>query len=216
MRPILVLLGEDDAQDLSHRLVVLEREEELDRPLAHIARAPGGAAVLIQAVWHREVNHRVVREPWKQAVQRRNLRPVAGDADAARHPLPILTGGGQQRLVLDSALVPGRQSLGLADARRGTDHRKAELAWVGRERSARYAPERPSIAVQQLVAPDRLDRPCTLVATAAGEAGMRMTVSSPQLRSNRRQLHGRSGRNVPVTHEGLAVIQRHFSREVGP
>jgi hypothetical protein len=135
MRPILVLLGEDDAQDFLDRLVVLEREEELDRPLAHIARAPGGAAVLLQAVWHREVNYRVVREPGKQAVQRRNLRPAAGEANAARHPLPILTGGGQQRLVLDTALIPGRQSLGLADARRGTDHREAEL--VGGTRAQR-------------------------------------------------------------------------------
>ena len=42
--PRLVLLREDDPQDLLDRRVVLEREQELDRPLADVARAPGGAA----------------------------------------------------------------------------------------------------------------------------------------------------------------------------
>ena len=39
-----VLLREDDSQDVLDRGVVLEREQELDRALADVARAPGGAA----------------------------------------------------------------------------------------------------------------------------------------------------------------------------
>ena len=66
LRPVatrLVLLREDDPQDLFDRLIVLERQQKFDRPLAHVARAPRRAAVLLQAMRHGQVHHRVVREP---------------------------------------------------------------------------------------------------------------------------------------------------------
>ena len=73
LRPVatrLVLLREDDPQDLLDRRVVLERQQELDRPLADVARAPGRAAVLLQAVRHGEMHHRVVREPREYGIER--------------------------------------------------------------------------------------------------------------------------------------------------
>ena len=70
----LVLLREDDAQDLLDRLVVLERQQELDRALADVARAPGGAGILLQPVRHGEVDHRVVREPREERVERLDAR----------------------------------------------------------------------------------------------------------------------------------------------
>ena len=49
--------------------VVLERQQELDRPLADIAGAPGGAGILLEAVRHREMHHRVVGEPREQRIE---------------------------------------------------------------------------------------------------------------------------------------------------
>ena len=80
LRPVaarLVLLGEDDPQDLLDRRVVLEREQELDRALADVAGAPGGAGVLLEAVRHGEMDHRVVREPREERVERRDAVAVA-------------------------------------------------------------------------------------------------------------------------------------------
>ena len=77
LRPVatrFVLLREHDPQDLLDGLIVLEREEELDRSLAYVARPPCSTGILLQAVRHGEVHHRVVRKPWKDGVERRDAR----------------------------------------------------------------------------------------------------------------------------------------------
>lgn len=65
--PALVLLGEDGAQHLLRRGVVLQRQQELQRALADVAGAPGAAGVLLQPVRHGQVDHRVMRQPGKAA-----------------------------------------------------------------------------------------------------------------------------------------------------
>ena len=53
--------------------VVLEREQELDRPLADVARAPGGAGILLEAVRHGQMHHGVVGEPREHRIERRDV-----------------------------------------------------------------------------------------------------------------------------------------------
>ena len=71
--------AQDDSQDLLDRFVVPQREEEFDRALAHIARAPRRARVLFQAAWHGQMDHRVVREPWQGRVDCRRFGGVTDD-----------------------------------------------------------------------------------------------------------------------------------------
>ena len=64
--------------------VVLERREEFQRPLADVARAPGAAGVLLEAVRDREMDHRVMREPGEDRVERLGVRVLAPALDADR------------------------------------------------------------------------------------------------------------------------------------
>src|ERR1700722_14742681 len=43
---VLVLLSKQDAEDLFDLLIVLERQQEFNRALADVARAPGAAGIL--------------------------------------------------------------------------------------------------------------------------------------------------------------------------
>ena len=72
-------MREDDPQDLLDRFIVLERQEQFDRSLADVARPPRRTRVLLEPARHREMNHRVVREPWQRRVERCDFRPVAND-----------------------------------------------------------------------------------------------------------------------------------------
>ena len=115
LRPVatrLVLLREDDPQDLLDRLVVLERQQELDRALACVARAPRGAPVLLQAMRHGEVHHGVVREPREQRIERRNVGSATGDPQAARDVRPVSCGRRQHGRILDATRVLRREALG--------------------------------------------------------------------------------------------------------
>ena len=81
LRPVaagLALLGEDGAQDVLDRRVVLEGEEELDRTLADVAGAPGRAARLLEAVGDGEMDHAVLGEPRQQGVELGDALAVAG------------------------------------------------------------------------------------------------------------------------------------------
>ena len=73
LRPVaslLVLLGENDAQNRLGRLVVLQRQQQLHRTLADIAGAPCGARILLEAMRHGEMHHGVVRQPREDRVDR--------------------------------------------------------------------------------------------------------------------------------------------------
>ena len=74
-----VLLREDDPQDLLDRFVMLERQEEFDRSLADVARSPRRAGVLLEPARHRQMDHRVVREPRQRCIERRGLGALADD-----------------------------------------------------------------------------------------------------------------------------------------
>ena len=50
-------------QQVAHRLDAAEREQQLDRALADVARAPAAAGVLLEAARREVVHERVVREP---------------------------------------------------------------------------------------------------------------------------------------------------------
>ena len=92
----LVLLREDDAQDLLDRVVMFQRKEELDRPLADIAGSPGGAGILLEPVRHGQMDHRVVREPREQRVESGALVAAAPDAEVAGDASPEAPRGQEQ------------------------------------------------------------------------------------------------------------------------
>ena len=75
LRPIavLVLVAEYAQQQLAHRFRAPEREQQLDRTLAHVARAPAAARVLLEPARREMVYPRVVREPGQDG---RNARHV--------------------------------------------------------------------------------------------------------------------------------------------
>ena len=73
-------------------VVMLERQQELDRPLADVAGAPGGAGILLEAVRHGEVHDRVMGKPGEHRIERGYVGIGAGDPQAARDPCPV-TGG---------------------------------------------------------------------------------------------------------------------------
>ena len=85
----LILLREDDPQNLLDRLVMFEREQELDRPLADIARSPGGAGILLEPVRHGEMDHGIVGEPREHAIERRDVAVASRDPEAARDAFPV-------------------------------------------------------------------------------------------------------------------------------
>ena len=160
LRPVaarLVLLREDDAQDLLDRVVMFQRKEELDRPLADIAGSPGGARVLFEPMRHRQMNHRVMREPREQRVESGALVAAALDAEVAGDSSPEAPRGQKQARVLDAMLKFG----GKLFRRFGIGHRtndgEAELAHRPRaQRQIGPVPGLP-IGVEQLVAANRFE-----------------------------------------------------------
>ena len=76
LRPIavLVLVAEHAQQQLAHRCRAPEREQQLDRTLAHVARAPAAARVLLEAARREMVYPRVVREPGQDGRNARHIR----------------------------------------------------------------------------------------------------------------------------------------------
>ena len=120
------LLGEDEPQDLLDDGVVLEREQELDRPLADVAGAPGGAGVLLEAVRDGEVDHRVVGKPREDRVEGRDLRTGARDAHAAGDVTPVRGGRRRHLGFVDAARVFVGKPLRLLGIGHRADHRKGE------------------------------------------------------------------------------------------
>ena len=65
LRPVAVgvLRAHHAQQQVADRLDAPERQQQLDRTLADVARAPAAARVLLQAARRQVVHERVVREP---------------------------------------------------------------------------------------------------------------------------------------------------------
>ena len=106
LRPVaavLVLLGKEDAQDLLDLLIVLERQQEFDRALADVARAPRAAGILFEAVRRGEMDHPVMCEPGKDRVDSKRVGGIlcALDANAAREFAPEAIRGFEHRRFVD-------------------------------------------------------------------------------------------------------------------
>ena len=66
--------SEQDAQNLLGRPIVLKRQQEFDRALANVARAPRAAGILLEAVRRGQMDHGVVREPGEDRVDGKRVR----------------------------------------------------------------------------------------------------------------------------------------------
>ena len=80
------------------RLVVLQREKELHRTLADVARSPGRAGILLESVRHGQMDHRIVREPREQRVEGGTLVAAAPDAEMARDAPQSVAAGARRSL----------------------------------------------------------------------------------------------------------------------
>ncbi len=112
LRPVagsLRLLGEHDPQNFLGRAIMLERQEQLDRPLADVARAPGGAGILLQAVRHGQMDHRVMDQPGQEMVQRGQLAAASLQPQLAGHAAPVARRGRQLGRRIDPLPVPASQ-----------------------------------------------------------------------------------------------------------
>ena len=147
-----ILLRKDDAQDLLDLVVMSQRKQELDRPLADIARAPGAACILFQPMRHRQMNHRVMREPREQRVE--SGASPALDAEVAGNSSPEAPRGQKQARVFDAMLIFGGKSFRRVGIGHRTNDRETELAH--RQRAQRQIGPMPGlpIVVEQLVAAD--------------------------------------------------------------
>ena len=119
---------EDELEDLPHRIVVFECQQELHRPLAHVARAPRGTLVLLQAVRGGQVNERVVDHPWEDGVESGDFRAIAFEAHLPAHAGPELAGCVQHRGHAHGTFVFPREPAGLGGIGHGASHGEAELA----------------------------------------------------------------------------------------
>ena len=110
LRPVaalLVLLSEEDAQDLFDRLIVFERQQEFDRALADVARAPGAAGILFETMRRSEMDHCVMRKPGEDRVDGKSVRRILGapDPNAAGEVAPEAIGRLEHRGFVDRLRV---------------------------------------------------------------------------------------------------------------
>ena len=106
LRPVaalFVLLSEENAQNLFDRLIMLERQQEFDRALADVARAPRAAGILFETMRRGEMDHPVMREPGEDRVDGKRVWRILGalHADAAREVAPEAIGGLEHRGFVD-------------------------------------------------------------------------------------------------------------------
>ena len=57
---------------------MFERQQELDRALADITRAPRAAGILFETVWRSQMNHPVMRKPGQDRVGSKSVGGVLG------------------------------------------------------------------------------------------------------------------------------------------
>ena len=164
LRPVaalFVLLREEDAQDLLDRPIVLEREQKFDRALADVARAPGAAGILFEAVRRGEMDHGVVREPREDRVDGERVRGILGalHPNAAREVAPEAVGRLEHRGFVDRPRVFCRQRLGLLRVGHRAHDREREFVRRPRAHRGISAAAALAVGIQQFVAADGLDPP---------------------------------------------------------
>ncbi len=76
----------DSNQQIANRREMAQRQQHLDRPLRHIARAPAAAGVLLQAARRQVMHQRVVSEPRQDLGEPLDLRRQSGLPDGASMP----------------------------------------------------------------------------------------------------------------------------------
>ena len=162
LRPVaavLVLLGEDDREDLAHRRSCSERQQELDRPLADVARAPGGAAVLLEPVRHGQVDHRV----W--ASQGSSASSAATTSASPRRRRSRVTWLQKRAAAARAAASSTPPGIAVGERSRPRRGRSSDADDGESEGRGRLRPEcdeaaaaSDAVGVEKLVAADRLDR----------------------------------------------------------
>ena len=162
LRPVAVgiLVAEDAQQELAHGLEAAEREQQLDRPLAHVARAPAAARILLEPARREVVDQRVVGEPRQDLRQRPEAgrrRCVRGrvQVERARHARPEAL---RRRGVLrrERAHV-GRGGLHRRLAEEAARDAQPERPGRGAHQDQEGLPSRTSVCEEQLVAADALE-----------------------------------------------------------
>ena len=164
LRPVAavrILLGEYYAQDFLHRLVMLERQQQFDRALANIARAPSAAGILLEPTRGGEMDHTVVREPGKDRIDGERIDGILGalHADPARKIPPEAVGGLEHLNFVDGPGVFLGQCARLLRIGHRSDNRKSEFLRRARPDRDVRAASAMSVHVEQFVAADRLDAP---------------------------------------------------------
>ncbi len=131
---------------------MFERQQELHRPLADVARAPGRALILLQAVRGGEVDERVVDHPWEKRVEAGGVAAAALQAHAPAHARPEFAGRARHRGRADIAFVFPREPGGLGRIGHRACHGEAELeSGRGAHRDVGQ-PARLAVRIKQFVA----------------------------------------------------------------
>src|SRR5262245_43737903 len=111
--PLFILLCEKDPKNVFDGLVMLQRDEKLDGSLTDIASAPRAAGVLLEAVWHGQMNHGIAYKPRKHCVEHCRVSTTSLDPGAAGDTLPEILGGRYHLSALDATLILRGETFGL-------------------------------------------------------------------------------------------------------
>ena len=141
--------------------IMLERQQQFDRALADVARAPRAAGILFETVRRGEMDHAVVREPGEDRVDGERVRGVLGalHANAAGEIAPEAVGGLEHRSFVDGPGVFRRPSARLLRIGHRADDREREFVRRARPDRGICAAAALAVGVEQFVAADRLDAP---------------------------------------------------------
>ena len=133
---------------------MFERQKQLDRPLADVARAPRAAGILFETMRRGEMDHAVVREPGEDRIDGKRVGGIPGalHANAAGDLMPEAVGGLEHRSFVDGLGVFRGQSPRLLGVGHRADDREREF--VGRAGPDRGigAAAPLSVGVEQFVA----------------------------------------------------------------
>ena len=161
LRPVallLVLLGENGAQNLLGRSVMLERQEELERTLADVARAPRRARILLEAMRRREVDHGVVRQPREDRIDGLGVALCVPDPNAAGNLAPGAIGSMPAWLAgIDVSGIFRGQGFRALRIRHRSDHGEDERFRRASADRRIGAAATLAVGVQQFIAADGFD-----------------------------------------------------------
>src|ERR1019366_1178088 len=154
----LILLSEDNSQDLLDGMVMFQRKQELDWPLADVAGSPGGTGILFEPVRHAQMDLRIVGEPREQRVEGGAFGPAACDTEVAGDAFPIACGWRKDIPIADAALIFDGKLFRSVRICHRTGGGETERAHQPRpKRQIGPLPGLP-IGVEQLVATECIDR----------------------------------------------------------